>query len=79
MFETVTATQAKDKIQNLIVETPVGSFPPKFFSNPAVLQKLAGDPEGAFSRRINIPHCLISQIIKDKKVVRVLPLRTHYE
>ena len=42
-------------------------------------EKLVGDLEGAYSRRINIQHRLVYQILKDKKVVKVLRMWTHYE
>jgi toxin YoeB len=42
-------------------------------------EKLVGDLQGAYSRRINIQHRLVYQIIPDKKIVKVLRLWTHYE
>jgi len=49
------------------------------FQNPPPYEKLVGDLEGVFSRRINIQHRLIYQPNKKEKVVRVLRMRTHYE
>jgi toxin YoeB len=42
-------------------------------------EKLVGDLAGAYSRRINIQHRLVYQIIEDEKVVKILRMWTHYE
>jgi toxin YoeB len=42
-------------------------------------EKLVGDLSGAYSRRINIQHRLVYQIINEQKVVKVLRMWTHYE
>ena len=49
------------------------------FRNPPPFEKLVGDLEGAFSRRINIQHRLVYQVFKKEKTVRVLRMWTHYE
>lgn len=49
------------------------------FQNPPPYEKLVGDLEGAFSRRINIQHRLVYQVFKKERTVRVLRLWTHYE
>jgi len=49
------------------------------FQNPPPYEKLIGDFEGVFSRRINIQHRLIYQTNKREKTVRVLRMWTHYE
>lgn len=49
------------------------------FQNPPPYEKLVGDLKGLYSRRINIQHRLVYQVIEDKKVVRVLSLWSHYE
>jgi len=49
------------------------------FQNPPPYEKLVGDLEGAYSRRINIKHRLVYQVYKDKKAVKVLCMWTHYE
>ena len=46
---------------------------------PPPYEKLVGDIEGAYSRRINIQHRLVYQILKEKKIVKVLRMWTHYE
>ena len=47
--------------------------------NPPSFEKLAGDLAGAYSRRINIQHRLVYQVLKELKTVKVLRMWTHYE
>lgn len=49
------------------------------FQNPPPFEKLVGDLSGAYSRRINIQHRLVYQVLQDDQVVKVLRLWTHYE
>ncbi len=49
------------------------------FQNPPPYEKLAGDLAGAYSRRINIQHRLVYQVLKDARIVKVIRLWTHYE
>ena len=49
------------------------------FQNPPPFEKLVGDLAGAHSRRINIQHRLVYQVLKEEKTVKVLRLWTHYE
>ncbi len=49
------------------------------FQNPPKFEKLVGDLEGAYSRRINIQHRLVYQVLIDERVVKVLRMWTHYE
>jgi len=49
------------------------------FQTPPSYEKLVGDLEGAYSRRINIQHRLVYQIFNDIKVVKVIRMWTHYE
>jgi toxin YoeB len=46
---------------------------------PPPFEKLLGDLSGAFSRRINIQHRLVYQILEDEKVVKDIRMWTHYE
>lgn len=46
--------------------------------NPPPFEKLAGDLAGAYSRRINIQHRLVYQILKKEKVVKVIRMWSHY-
>ena len=49
------------------------------FQQPPSFEKLAGDLSGAYSRRINIQHRLVYQVLKDIKTVKVIRMWTHYE
>ncbi|HUW51387.1 MAG TPA: Txe/YoeB family addiction module toxin [Sulfuricella sp.] len=49
------------------------------YQNPPPFEKLVGDLNGAYSRRINIQHRLIYQVLEEKQVVKVLRLWSHYE
>lgn len=49
------------------------------FKNPPPYEKLVGDLLGAYSRRINIQHRLVYQILEDIKTVKVIRMWTHYE
>ncbi|HNV23386.1 MAG TPA: Txe/YoeB family addiction module toxin [Candidatus Omnitrophota bacterium] len=49
------------------------------FENPPPYEKLVGDLEGAYSRRINIQHRLVYQVLRKNKAVKILRLWTHYE
>jgi len=49
------------------------------FQRPPPYEKLLGDLAGAYSRRINIQHRLVYQVIDDIKTVKILRMWTHYE
>jgi Txe/YoeB family toxin of toxin-antitoxin system len=49
------------------------------FANPPPYEKLVGDLSGAYSRRINIQHRLVYQVLEKERAVKVLRLWTHYE
>lgn len=64
----------KDKAQallNILGENPL--------QNPPSYEKLVGDLNGAYSRRINIQHRLVYEILEEQHTVRVLRMWTHYE
>ena len=60
-----------EKLIEILRENPYQTPPP--------FEKLLGDLSGAFSRRINIQHRIVYQILDDKKVVKVIRMWTHYE
>ena len=64
----------KAKAQSLltILETDPWQNPPPF-------EKLVGDLSGAYSRRINIQHRIVYQVLEAEKAVKILRLWTHYE
>ena len=68
------AAGLKPKAQALleILEQDPYLIPPPF-------EKLVGDLSGAFSRRINIQHRLVYQILDEERIVKVLRMWTHYE
>ncbi len=49
------------------------------FQSPPSFEKLLGDMDGAYSRRINIQHRLVYQVYKKEHVVKVIRMWTHYE
>ncbi|AOY88041.1 hypothetical protein BKP64_07575 [Marinobacter salinus] len=49
------------------------------YRKPPPFEKLIGDLAGAYSRRINIQHRLVYQVLEDERVVKVLRLWSHYE
>ena len=49
------------------------------YQNPPPYEKLVGDLEGAYSRRINIQHRIVYQVLEDVHSIKVLRLWTHYE
>ena len=70
----ITAAGLRPKAEKLIEilrENPYQA-PPSF-------EKLLGDLSGAFSRRINIQHRLVYQILDEEKIVKVIRMWTHYE
>ena len=49
------------------------------YQNPPAYEKLVGDLEGAYSRRINIQHRLVYQVLEEEDAVKILRMWTHYE
>jgi toxin YoeB len=49
------------------------------FEAPPPFEKLLGDLSGAYSRRINIQHRLVYQVIEEEHVVKVIRMWSHYE
>jgi len=49
------------------------------FRSPPPYEKLLGDLSGAYSRRINIQHRLVYQVLEAERVVKVIRMWTHYE
>ena len=60
-----------EKLLNLLKKNP--------FEKPPPYEKLVGDLSGAYSRRINIQHRLVYQVIKEKKIVKIIRMWTHYQ
>ncbi len=49
------------------------------FQTPPPFEKLIGDLSGAYSRRINIQHRLVYQVLEEIRTVKVIRMWTHYE
>ena len=49
------------------------------FQAPPPFEKLVGDLKGAYSRRINIQHRIVCQVLKRYKTVKIIRMWTHYE
>lgn len=49
------------------------------FQSPPPFEKLVGDLAGAFSRRINIHHRLVYQVLRREGIVKIIRMWTHYE
>ena len=64
----------KDKAQLLLGTVAINPF-----QTPPPYEKLVGDLAGAYSRRINIQHRLVYQVLERDRVVKILRLWTHYE
>ena len=64
----------KDKAKDVLSIVAVNPY-----QNPPPYEKLVGDLSGAYSRRINIQHRLVYQVIEEQKTVKVLRMWTHYE
>jgi len=69
----LSAAGLKDKAQTLLNILEIDPL-----QNPAPYEKLVGDLKGAYSRRINIQHRLIYEILRKEKTVRILRMWTHY-
>ena len=72
--EKISSSGLKSKVQTLLKileKDPFQDYPP--------FEKLQGDLLGAVSRRTNIQHRLVYQVLEDSKVVKVIRMWTHYE
>jgi toxin YoeB len=49
------------------------------YQNPPPYEKLIGDLSGAISRRINIHHRLVYQVLEAEKAVKIIRMWTHYK
>ena len=49
------------------------------FQTPPRHEKLLGDVTGAYSRRINIQHRLVFQVLESERVVKVIRMWSHFE
>jgi len=49
------------------------------FQTPPRYEKLVGDLSGAYSRRINLQHRLVYQVLQEERTVKIIRMWTHYE
>lgn len=70
----LSAAGLKEKAQELLEIVAVDPF-----QNPPAYEKLVGDLDGAYSRRISIQHRLVYEVFKKERTVRVLRMWSHYE
>ena len=60
-----------ERLLEIIKENP--------FNNPPPYEKLVGDLSGAYSRRINIRHRLVYEVLDNIKTIKIIWMWTHYE
>lgn len=70
----LTASGLKTKAQELLAVIQKNPF-----QNPPPYEKLVGDLSGAYSRRINIQHRLVYEVLPEQQTVKVLRMWSHYE
>lgn len=71
---TLASSGLKDKAQTLLAVLAQNPF-----QNPPPYEKLVGDLAGAYSKRINIQHRLVYEVLSSERTVKVLRMWTHYE
>ena len=49
------------------------------YRTPPPYEKLRGDLQGAYSRKLNIKHRLVYEVIEDTETVKIISMWTHYE
>ena len=59
------------EIIQILSENPFQTIPP--------YEKLIGDLSGAYSRRINIQHRIVYQVLENERTVKIIRMWTHYE
>ena len=67
-------SRLKHKAQNLLDTLQINQF-----QNPPPYEKLVGDLNGVYSRRISIQHRLVYEVIQSEGIVKILRMWTHYE
>ncbi len=70
----LSASGLRDKAEQLLLVLKNNPY-----QTPPPFEKLVGDLSGAYSRRINIQHRLVYQVLEEEQTVKVLRLWTHYE
>ena len=73
------ARKIADSELKLKVEKLIEILQSNPFQKPPPYEKLVGDLSDAYSRRINIKHRLVYQILEKAKIVKIIRMWTHYE
>lgn len=68
------ASNLREKAQKILDLIEVNPF-----QNPPPYEKLIGDLDGAYSRRINIQHRLVYEVIESEHQIKIVRMWTHYE
>ncbi|MFM7381604.1 MAG: Txe/YoeB family addiction module toxin [Microcystaceae cyanobacterium] len=68
------ASNLREKAQKILDLIEVNPF-----QNPPPYEKLIGDLDGAYSRRINIQHRLVYEVIESEHKIKIIRMWTHYE
>ena len=69
-LKTAGLKQQAERILAILAENP--------FQKPPPYEKLLGDLSGAYSRRVNIKHRVVYQVLSDMQTVKVIRMWTHY-
>jgi toxin YoeB len=70
----IAAAGLRPKVEQLLEQLAQNPY-----QSPPPYEKLVGDLSGAYSRRINIQHRLVYQVIENRNIIKVLRMWTHYE
>jgi len=70
----LTAANLKTKAQKLLQIIEINPY-----ENPPPYEKLVGDLSGAYSRRINIQHRMVYQVIEEENAIKILRFWSHYD
>lgn len=73
-IQSIKAARLSKKVKDLIDLIKLNPF-----QTPPPYEKLVGDLQGAYSRRINIKHRLVYEVIETEKTVKILSMWSHYE
>lgn len=86
MYSIVYTKRAKNDIPNLKAEkldkkakALIELIRENPYQAPPSYEKLQGDLQGAYSRRINVKHRLVYEVFEEEQIVKIISLWTHYE
>jgi toxin YoeB len=70
----IVAAKLKSKVKKLLHLIQINPY-----ENPPRYEKLVGDLKNLVSRRINIQHRLVYEVLEEKKIIKIIRMWTHYE